>query len=332
MRKVITIIIVFLLGLATSLQSSAYKEAFSQFDFEAQEQAYQTAVSLIDNEDEQFTYLQNLTSHERLNLLAYIGMRDFSSVDGQSLRESRVLSGYLVPLTRTNKEDIAVEDIDKFEKIIMKRVKNIVTSNRYNDELKRLYPKVAQRKPIDFWQSYDLFKNMIAFGRKNRSLYKNSPALEALQSLAAMMEEDVNLVASQVGMAHVSVKITYERAKSASAWYNIGENAIYINIADKDLTWTRLSGEIIWHELFHAYQRSLVKQNIQASFNTQKDNYNQAGQNQQYQIWLAAIYNANTIAYQVSENNFTMYNQQPLEKHAHHFGRQIYRSIMNAKF
>ncbi len=320
------------LSLIISSPAVAFKAAFSQFDFEVQHQQYQTALSIVGNKEKEVEYLNSLAELDRVNLLAYIGMTDFEDTDVDTLKANKLLAGYLLPLANTHKDDINIKEIENFEAIIMKKVKSVVMGNRYNDQLKKLYPALAQRKPLDFWQSYDLFKNMIAFARKNGSLHTNSPVLEKMQPLADMIAADLNDVAAQVGMAPVKVEITYKRSKAASAWYNIAQDTIYINIADRDLTWTRLTGEIVWHELFHAYQHHLVTQYVHQARNTQIEYYKNAQEDEQYKIWLSAIYNANTIAYQVSENSFTTYNQQPLEKHAHHFGRQVYRSIMNAKF
>ncbi len=321
----------FFSGFFTYQKALAYQEAFSQFNFNQQEETYNKIISRLED-DASYDILNHLSNDERVNLLAYTGMIDYEHIDPVFLARNKELITHLLPLTQIQYEDIHETDINIYQPLITKHAKKMILSNRYNNELKRLYPIIAQRKPLSFWQTYDLFKNMLAFGRKNNNLRIGSPHLKQLNSLEQMLEDDINYVAKQIGIKPLNIRFDYDRARAAAAWYNTASHEITINLSNPNLTWSRLVGEILWHELFHAFQNSLVEQHIFSDRSAQLSYFNKATIDEQYQIWLAAIYNANISAYQISEHNFNIYSQQPLEKHASYFGRNIYTSIMKIKF
>lgn len=309
-----------------------YQNAFDEFDYNQQEKTYNTAISYVENQEDLKEYFTNLSTNERLNLLAYIGMTNYEDSDISTLTLHKQFSSSLIPFTKIKAEDVAHTSMAPHQKFISEHAKKMIMANRYNDELARLYPLVAKRKPLDFWQSFDLFKNMLAFGRKNSTLYTGSSHLKHFKNLEDMLEADVNFVTQRVGMAYIDIRFDYDKSRGAAAWYSIQNNQITINLAEENLTWSRLVGEILWHEAFHAYQNHLVETYRFDDRHTQEDFYSNATENQRYQLWLSGIYNANISAYQISEHSFSLYSAQPLERHAGHFGRDIYKMVTKVKF
>lgn len=325
--------IVYVTILLGSFQSSAvYQNAFHDFDFNQQEKIYNKALTYADKKEDLKTYFTNLTANDRLNLLAYLGMISYEDTKASTLALHKEFSSYLIPLTKIKHEDVSHTSMAAHQVFISNHAKKMIMSDRYNNELARMYPLVAERKPLHFWQSYDLFKNMLAFGRKNHNLYTGSSELKHFSRLEEMLEADVNYVTQRVGMAHIDVRFDYDSSRAAAAWYNIQTNQITINLADQNLTWARLVGEILWHEAFHAYQNHLTETYKFDNLIAQEDFYNKATEEQRYQLWLSGIYNANIFAYQISEHSFSAYSAQPLERHAGHFGRDIYKMVTKVKF
>lgn len=337
-RRSFYIIMIIALGFSIFVRGNAEQKFFSQFDMQHYEQIYNSFMLATDNDD-YLELIADMPADDRVRLLAYIGLHDRNSFsDTQYERVQKITADILndpvislTPIFDHHQQPII--------QMLLPHIRNIMLSDKYDNELKKLYREVAGREPLEFWQSYDIFKNMLAFGRKRDMLYSVDYTCEnklkiykinpAFKGFEQMLNDDVQAMSILLQMQQVpKVHLVYHPLNHSVAWYKEKTHSISINLAAPNISWPKLTGDVLWHELYHAYQYHLIDTYIHEDITQTKTMLTQDENNSQ-NIWLAAIYNANLIGYRRSQLSYALYRNQPIEDSAWNFGNNIYNDILN---
>lgn len=326
-----------MLGIIPLLQSNAEQKLFTQFDLNRNEQIYNNLVTAGEEHPDYLDLIAGMSADERINLLAYIGLHDRKTLSDPQYEHVQEITADIL-----NDPIISLDEIfDAHQKptvqLLLPHIRDMMLSETYESELREIYSEVAGREPLEFWQNFDIFKNMLAFGYKRKSLYTVEVAYEgnlkiykvnpAFDQLEQMLNEDIQTISEILEMDAPKVHLVYHPLSKSLAWYKEKTHSISINLASANLTWPKLTGEVLWHEIYHAYQYHLINTYIHKDFAETKTDFIQ-DKSKAERIWLAAIYNANLIGYQRSHLSYALYRNQPIEDSAWNFGHNIYNDIL----
>ncbi|MFV0322376.1 MAG: hypothetical protein ACK5LE_08365 [Alphaproteobacteria bacterium] len=335
-KRLLYIFMIIMLGIIPLTQGNAHQKLFTQSDMQHNEQIYN---ALTDESDDYSDIIAAMSTEERIDFLVYIGLHDRDSLSDAQYAQIQKITMDILDDSAIALDTIFDDHQYPTIQMLSSHIRQIMLSDKYDATLKNIYTQVAGREPLEFWQSYDIFKNMLAFARKRNTLYSVDHAYEgklkiykinpAFDPFEQMLNEDVQTISRLLQMKDApKVHLVYHPISKSVAWYKEKTHSISVNLAAPNITWTKLTGDILWHELYHAYQYHLIDSYIGKDI-TQTKTMLLQNTDTAHNIWLAAIYNANLMGYQRSHLSYALYRNQPIEDSAWNFGRNIYNEILD---
>ncbi|MFV0431972.1 MAG: hypothetical protein ACK5MJ_07360 [Alphaproteobacteria bacterium] len=339
MLRYIIIIAIVALSFFTKLFAVAQPQStvFETYDWNKYSVVYKDLVFEAKDNDEILSKLWALSEDERVELLIYIGLHNQDDFKNEEFKKVKILITEVLAGSADFVRGTYNYENGQFVQLLVPYVRNMMTGSQYDQELKRLYTKIAKRNSLDFWKSYDVFKNMLVFGDKNKTLYIEKETSNGMRkvinpefkTLEQYLSADIKKVTDLIGMDAPVINIVYAENRIAAAWYRKADNSININMAYDNLSWPKLTGDVIWHELYHAYQYYMVETYLDGDIDEMKTELTtESDAIEAGNIWLAAVYNANMMSYQASTLSYSRYRSQPIEAGAWDFGNSMYKAAV----
>ncbi len=331
-----------LLVLFTSFSLQArIKHSFTEgYNIKEHEQIIDSVSTLEYSKIPQF--LKQYPIIKQIDLLAYIGLHSYNDLNKSQSKLLKGVSHLILRNEQILKLDVDYKFMDQGVKNISPLVRHIVMSPKYEDYLFDLYLSIANKSAPSFWTNYDLFHNIIAWDRKNNKLFKtkiitlqdgktavSQVPSDELQLFADYLSKDINEILEKLGIDDPP-RLTFVNMKrnKASAWYSARRHTIYINLGSRNISWSALMGEVLWHEIYHVWQHSYIKENLLDDLEANVASFKQDDFAYKERLWLAGIFKANLEAYQQSRNGYQFYKSQPVEAKAFEFGEKIFQSLL----
>ncbi len=228
------------------------------------------------------------------------------------------------------------ELVNSQAKVISPMIRKMVLSEDYRVILSEIYYELKGTKPFASWNSYDIFRSAVSYAKTSgKIVHKDEFGListnKVFNKLEDRLQADVNIVAEAMGMRAQDVPkiVIVSNAKKASlAWYNVNLNVIYLNVARNRLTWQKLMSNILWHELYHAWQYHCI---ISQNYNSDSLLFTTLFNDKYKEVNIKNIYAGNIQYYKESANSYEDYKAQPIESTAWEFGDSVEAYIFNRR-
>lgn len=335
-----TLCVSMILFTTLSLEARVKHRFTEEYNLEEQRQLLDSISSLEQSEYSQF--LSKYPIDKQIDFLAYIGLYSYDTLNKPKAKFLKSLAHIILRNEQVLQVDIDYSFMDMDVKNISPLVRHIVMSPKYEDYLFDLYLSISEKSAPNFWTNYDLFNNIIAWDKKNHKLFDTKiitlkdgktavsqvPSSD-LQLFIDYLSEDIDQVFEKMGIKdRPRLALVNMKRNRASAWYSARRHTVYINLGSRNISWSALMGEVLWHEIFHVWQHSYVKETISDNFKVNIASFEHKDFASKEKLWLAGIFNTNLEAYQQSRNGYKYYKSQPIEAEAFEFGEKIFKSLL----
>ncbi len=220
--------------------------------------------------------------------------------------------------------------------LVVPTIKEVAFNKKNKALLSDIYYQLYKRKAPAVFTEYDLFRGIHAFLNKNSgSLLKTRagknllpPAFADLRLLVQGLSDNL---ADEMGIERLEVLFIFDTKLDEAAWYTSSKHNITINIGHPAINWRNLVSNIIWHEMYHAWQYNCYINEDQTSCNKDSTFYQISNRDFSYNNnsldGFEKLFRDNYTCYQPSDMSYKKYSIQPIEYTSRVFGEEILKRL-----